>query len=55
MDKHGNLIKKLKKRKKKVEMTAGASNGIPNVVHLTFGRAAQGILPNYFEMFTTGK
>lgn len=36
-------------------MTVAASHGIPSVVHLTFGLAAQGILPNYFEMFTTGK
>lgn len=36
-------------------MTVEASHGIPSVVPLTFGLAAQGILPNYFEMFTTGK
>lgn len=56
MDKQGNLIKKFKKtNKKKLEMAVGTSYGIPSVVHLTFGLAAQGILPNYFEMFTTGK
>lgn len=53
VDKQGNLIKKLKKKKRRT--TLGATHGIPSAVHLTFGLAARGILPNYFEMFPPGK